>query len=195
MSYSRLYALLALTFLCGLFACSTEEQEASQTAPLPEMSSVSFAKLDFAAMPTDFAEAISIVRASQRWNSHDSAFTKGAERGGDPRDSMSLQMNPELLEAAFEAGSSFLVNWQLPKGNFRYMYDWLTGTWVEDDHQVRQPAHFGASQPVTATSHPMPARWLSTRGFVSGLPTPSKDLLRAPCRCATPATTPFIRAA
>ncbi len=138
MSYSRLYALLALTFLCGLFACSTEEQEASQTAPLPEMSSVSFAKLDFAAMPTDFAEAISIVRASQRWNSHDSAFAKGAERGGDPRDSMSLQMNPELLEAAFEAGSSFLVNWQLPKGNFRYMYDWLTGTWVEDDHQVRQ---------------------------------------------------------
>jgi len=138
MSYSQLRTILALTFLASLIACSAQEQEAPQTAPLPEVASVPFSKLNFSTMPEDFKEAMAIVRASQRWNSHDSAFTKGAKRGGDPRDSMSLQMNPELLEAAFEAGSSFLVNWQLPEGNFRYMYDWLTGTWIEDDHQVRQ---------------------------------------------------------
>ena len=138
MTRTHLAALVALAFPLALGGCSNDQQPAGSEHAVADPQNVSFAKLDFSAMPQDFAEAIAVVRASQRWNRHDSAFTKGAARSADPRDSMSLQMNPELLGEAFKAGSAFLINWQLPAGNFRYMYDWLEGTWIEDDHQVRQ---------------------------------------------------------
>lgn len=137
MSITR-FTLVCIAILFCLSGCSTEEQTEAPSASLPEYSGVPFSKMDFEALPEDFTKAMAQVRASQRWDTHDSAFKKGASRTGDPRDAMALQMNRELLESAFEGGSSFLINWQLPEGNFRYMYDWLTGTWVEDDHQVRQ---------------------------------------------------------
>ncbi len=97
-----------------------------------------FAKLDFSALPKDYAEAMKIVRKSQRWNLHSKDRKSGAAKGGDPRETLELRMNRELLEEAYTAGSQFLINWQMPEGNFRYMYDWIEGTWVDDDHQVRQ---------------------------------------------------------
>ena len=111
-------------------------------APEPEVTGatadVGFAKLDFAALPDDFAEAIAVVRASQEWDDRARARKSGATVGADPREVLTLKMTPEVLEQAYGAGSSFLVNWQLPEGNFRYMYDWIDQTWVDDDHQVRQ---------------------------------------------------------
>ena len=98
----------------------------------------SFAKLDFEALPSDYAEAVKAVRASQKWNRHTKALREGAEKGADPRDTLKLKMDRKVLEQAYSKGSAFLVNWQLPEGNFRYMYDWIEGDWVRDDHQVRQ---------------------------------------------------------
>ena len=97
-----------------------------------------FGKLDFKALPKDYAEAMKIVRASQHWSAHKKSLKDGAKKGADPRESLELKMDRDVLEKAYSKGSAFLVGWQLPEGNFRYMYDWLDGTWVEDDHQVRQ---------------------------------------------------------
>ncbi len=97
-----------------------------------------FGKLDFKALPKDFKEAIAVVRKSQTWNLHPKAQKDGAKAGADPRETLDLKMDRKLLETSYDKGAAFLVNWQLPAGNFHYMYDWLDGTWVEDDHQVRQ---------------------------------------------------------
>jgi len=126
--------MIALVFATSLALGSCSE-EAVAPPPAP---STPFAKLDFTALPADFPTAVTQFRASQEWDLHSKALRSGAEAGADPRDSMKLQMNPQLLEEVFGAGSSFLVRWQLPAGNFRYMYDWIAETWVEDDHQVRQ---------------------------------------------------------
>lgn len=97
-----------------------------------------FDELDFSSLPKDYVAAMKIVRKSQKWNLHSKHLKSGAAKGGDPRETLELKMNRELLESAFTAGSQFLINWQMPAGNFRYMYDWIEGTWVDDDHQVRQ---------------------------------------------------------
>ena len=97
----------------------------------------SFEKMDFAALPDDLALAIAEVQKVQPWDPREKAHIKGAE-GNDPRDLLELEMTPELLQESYALGSAFLVNWQKPAGNFRYMYDWTEGTWVEDDNQVRQ---------------------------------------------------------
>jgi len=122
---------LFLASLLVMTACSTPE-------PAPGPPAVPFSKLDFSTLSTDYPTAMKEIRHSQVWNVRKAAFPDGAKTDIDPRDAMTLQMNPELLGQAYAAGSSFLVNWQKPEGNFRYMYDWLNGTWVEDDHHVRQ---------------------------------------------------------
>ena len=99
---------------------------------------VGFAELDFSALPSDFPAAIAEIRASQVWESHSEDRKSGAAADADPRTALELQMTTELLGQTFDSGSEFLVNWQLPDGNFRYMYDWIEKSWVEDDHQVRQ---------------------------------------------------------
>jgi len=130
MSASRFTAFfLFLASLLVLAACSDPE---------PAPPAVPFSKLDFQTLPADYPAAMQEVRRSQVWNPRKAAFPSDAKTDVDPRDAMTLQMNPELLEQAYTAGSSFLVRWQLPEGNFRYMYDWITRSWVEDDHQVRQ---------------------------------------------------------
>lgn len=99
---------------------------------------VSFHELDFPAMNGgDFAKNIEIIRASQDWNARTRAL-KSEDTELDPRKALKLEMDREMLEESFDLGCAFLANWQLPEGNFRYMYDWIEGTWVEDDHQVRQ---------------------------------------------------------
>jgi hypothetical protein len=113
-------------------------QGATKNAKPKSQDGVSYDKLDFKALPKDFGEAMKIIRASQTWNPRTKAMKKGAKKGADPRETLKLKMDRELLEQTYGAGSAFLSNWQLPEGNFRYMYDWLDGTWVEDDHQVRQ---------------------------------------------------------
>jgi hypothetical protein len=97
-----------------------------------------FKTLDFKALPRDFPKAIAEIRTSQKWSTHGKSTKDGAAKDADPREALKLQMNRELLEASYDKGAEFLVNWQLPAGNFHYMYDWLDGSWVEDDHQVRQ---------------------------------------------------------
>ena len=140
----RLVPLCAALFL---LSCGDKADKAEPTELVkPERAlkkggntaSTTFAKLDFKALPEDFEEAMKVVRASQKWSRHGKAFKEGADKSADPRDGLELKMNRELLEQAYGKGSEFLVNWQLPAGNFRYMYDWIDGTWVEDDHQVRQ---------------------------------------------------------
>ena len=112
-------------------------------APPPETeapandSDVAFKNLDFTALGGDFEGAVATVRASQRWSAH-TRDMNSEDRTADPRTTLELKMTPELLDQSLDLGCQFIVNWQLPEGNFRYMYDWIEGTWVEDDHQVRQ---------------------------------------------------------
>ncbi len=95
--------------------------------------------MDFGALPDDFDEAFALVRAAQTWDDRKKAPKAGKyDAAADPRTWMKLEMSDELLEQSFALGSDFLVNWQLPAGNFRYMYDWTEGHWIEDDNQVRQ---------------------------------------------------------
>ncbi|HCP45823.1 MAG TPA: hypothetical protein DIU15_07265 [Deltaproteobacteria bacterium] len=153
-------ALLTLIILTALAssACGDKSKEAAEstaasaeTKPAPaaaekpapkltadELVKQGFKKLDFKALPKDFPEAMAIARKSQKWWPRRKAQKDGAVKGADPRENLKLRMNRGLLDEVFEGGSSFLLRWQLPEGNFRYMYDWMTGTWVEDDHQVRQ---------------------------------------------------------
>jgi len=151
-----LLALIVLTALassaCGDKSKDTAEAPAAvETKPEPvaakkeapsltpeQLVKQGFKKLDFKALPSDFPEAMTIARKSQKWWPRKKAQKDGAVKGADPRDNLKLKMNRNTLDDVFDAGSSFLVRWQLPEGNFRYMYDWMTGTWVEDDHQVRQ---------------------------------------------------------
>lgn len=128
--YASMLAVVIATSL-SLHSCT---QEAAPPAP----PAVPFAQLDFLSLSGDFPERMAQAHAGQQWDARDRAFEKSADRSIDPRDSMTLQMSPELLEQAYTAGSDFLVRWQLPAGNFRYMYDWTDQTWVKDDHQVRQ---------------------------------------------------------
>lgn len=139
MNRPQLVTLVLLLALPGLLLASCGDDpkpDADATTATAEPDFSNFKKLDFEALPDDFDEAFAIVRASQKWEPRTEVMK--SSDGGDPRDSMELQMTPELLEQAYGAGSAFLVNWQLPEGNFRYMYDWREKSWVEDDHQVRQ---------------------------------------------------------
>ena len=138
-------AAAALLLSVGLFvviSCGDKGSDADPAAeetPAPAAArDVPFKELDFEALPDDFTEAIAVVRQSQTWATRERAMRSGAEAGVDPRKSLELKMDREVLGQAYDAGSAFLVNWQLPEGNFRYMYDWQDGTWVDDDHQVRQ---------------------------------------------------------
>ena len=133
---NRLLILLAFSLL--LVSCGGDSDTGSTGSGSSASSSgTRFEDLDFAGMPDDLGEAIALVRAAQPWDLHEDARIKGAT-GDDPRDTLELEMNPELLKESFALGSAFLVQWQKPEGNFRYMYDWTEGTWVEDDNQVRQ---------------------------------------------------------
>jgi len=123
---------LALQASCGGEGGSTSSSGGSTAA-----TAGSFEEMDFDALPRDLALAIAEVQKVQPWDAREKALIKGGE-GSDPRDFMELEMTPELLEESYALGSGFLVNWQKDAGNFRYMYDWLEGTWVEDDNQVRQ---------------------------------------------------------
>ena len=135
MNRLHLAALVLALALPGLLLASCSGGDAKPEAEETPVATTSgcddFKTCDFASLPHDLKEAYAIIRASQKWDPRKDAV-KG-DPGSDPRETMELQMTPELLEQAFDAGQSFLVNWQLPEGNFRYMYDW-----VEDDHQVRQ---------------------------------------------------------
>ncbi len=138
MNRLKLITLVLLLALPGLLlaSCGDDPEPAAETSTTADADFSDFKKLDFEALPDDFKEAFAIISASQEWDARKNAV-KG-DVGPDPRETMELQMDRELLEQAFDAGSAFLVNWQLPEGNFRYMYDWREKSWVEDDHQVRQ---------------------------------------------------------
>ncbi len=138
----RLIPLLCLSVLAlavAVASCGGGDSGGSSgsSSSSAAASGASFEELDFAAMPDDLAEAIAQVQQAQPWDLHEDARIKGAT-GEDPRDFLELEMSPELLEESFDLGSAFLVQWQKDAGNFRYMYDWTEGTWVEDDNQVRQ---------------------------------------------------------
>ena len=135
---SNAKTMLWLLTLCTLLipvSCKKDTQDPAAVAEAGGQ--VGFDDLDFEALPDDYAEAMAEVRKAQPWDAHSKAVQRDAA-GDDPRAYMELKMTPQLLEESFGLGSGFLVNWQLPEGNFRYMYDWVEGTWVEDDNQVRQ---------------------------------------------------------
>ncbi len=89
----------------------------------------------------EFHDQILAIRAAQEWSTHKDARVKRPKGDtSDARNLIELEMTREILEQSFTGGSKFLVNWQVEDGAFRYMYDWLDGTWIEDDHQVRQAA-------------------------------------------------------
>jgi len=135
---SKTKTVLLLIAACTLLLPASCKKDAPESVELePASGAIGFADLDFEALPEDYAEAMAEVRAAQPWAPRGEALGRDAS-GDDPRAYMELKMNRELLEESFELGSGFLVNWQLPEGNFRYMYDWIEGTWVEDDNQVRQ---------------------------------------------------------
>lgn len=134
MTILRTAPLLAALFL--FTGCGGGSETAAP--PAPPAGVTPFAELDFKALPSDYKEAMKVVRASQQWSLHEKHRVDGADPKADPRKSLELKMNRDLLEKSYDAGCGFLVKWQLPEGNFRYMYDWMEGTWVEDDHQVRQ---------------------------------------------------------
>ncbi len=106
---------------------------------VPSTGVTSFAEMDFAALPDDLGQAIAQVRRAQPWATRADAMPRGGcDEGTSPADCMKLLLDRDVLTRSFELGTEFLLRWQLPEGNFRYMYDWLDGTWVEDDNQVRQ---------------------------------------------------------
>ncbi len=130
--------LATVALFAGLLclACNRGDPDAPTPAPVVE----AFEDLDFTTLPSDFPDAIRAIRESQEWSSRKSARKKSFDAKADPRRTIKLKMDRDLLEASFEEGSQFLVNWQVEDGSFRYMYDWITEEWVEDDHQVRQAA-------------------------------------------------------
>lgn len=133
--YSRTAAAVLITAF-ALVACNGGDKAASEAPPPPSAGTVPFAKLDFSALPDDFPAAMKIIKESQVWSPRTKAMND--ETGGDPRLTMNLKMSADSLAAPRSLGCAFLNNWQLPEGNFRYMYDWTDKSWVEDDHQVRQ---------------------------------------------------------
>lgn len=135
------FAVLAVLALFAVTACkgggSTDEPAAKEKPAAPADGKVAFSKLDFSTLPSDYKEAMKVVRESQVWSTRAKSMQDGAA-DADPRTRMELKMSAELLNETRQLGCSFIENWQLEGGNFRYMYDWVDGTWVEDDHQVRQ---------------------------------------------------------
>jgi hypothetical protein len=137
----RLTVTLGLLAVLGLYlAPACKKDAASDVPPPPPEGSTSFDEnFDFTALPSDYPAAMAEVRKAQPWATRDKAIRHhDGEDAKDPRTFMELKMNRKTLEESFALGSAFLINWQLPEGNFRYMYDWVEGTWVEDDNQVRQ---------------------------------------------------------
>jgi len=135
----RFRAALLVVLIASLASCGSDSEPSTDApASTTAVDGVSFEKLDFTTLPADFNEAAAIMRASLNWSPRTKALKSGAEAGADPRESLKLKMTPELLEQSYALGSAFLVKWQFPEGNFRYMYDWVDQTWVQDDHQVRQ---------------------------------------------------------
>jgi len=130
--------LVATLTVSGLFACGDKAANTVPAAPAGAEGTVPFGKLDFDTLQGDFPEAIKTVRASQRWSTRSKHWRDGTTADTEPTERLTLKMTRKDLEASYEAGQDFLINWQLEGGNFRYMYDWFTGDWVEDDHQVRQ---------------------------------------------------------
>ncbi len=136
MTLTRLPLVVALLAAASSLSCNRGDPDAPTPAPVVD----AFEELDFATLPAEFPDAIRAIRASQKWSSRKSARLDDFDPKADPRTTIKLKMNRELLEGAFEAGSDFLVKWQVEDGHFRYMYDWITEEWIEDDHQVRQAA-------------------------------------------------------
>jgi len=133
---TQIFALALLATL-SLASCKGGNKAADETPPAPAEGTVPFTKLDFSTLSGDFPAQMKTIRESQVWSSREKARKDGAT-GTDPRQFLELKMNAELLEETRKLGCAFLTKWQLPEGNFRYMYDWVDKTWVEDDHQVRQ---------------------------------------------------------
>jgi hypothetical protein len=130
--------LIAIVATWSLSGCGDKGADTVPAAPPGAEGSVPFGKLDFASLEGDFPAAIKTIRASQAWSSRSKHWKSGATAATEPTERLKLKMSREDLEASYELGQDFLINWQLEGGNFRYMYDWFTGDWVEDDHQVRQ---------------------------------------------------------
>jgi hypothetical protein len=137
-STAAVVLLIAVLVGCSGGSDSTTEAPEAESSTRGATGDTRFEKLDFEALPDDFGEAVEVMRGSLRWSPRTRSLKSGAVAGADPRETLELKMTPELLEETYALGSAFLVNWQFPEGNFRYMYDWVEGTWVEDDHQVRQ---------------------------------------------------------
>jgi|GEM_PF-1150749 len=143
-AFRRIAAFALMGAALSLSSCKpaaepapSKEKRTVGEKPTGEPNLTDFRKMDFTALPDDFGEAMKIVRKSQKWSSRKKSMKDGAT-GSDPRERLELKMTRELLEQASQDGCGFLVNWQLPEGNFRYMYDWVAKDWVDDDHQVRQ---------------------------------------------------------
>ncbi len=126
-SLAAVMAVACIGLLLAPLSCKNKGEK--------EMGDAGFQALDLDDPPEDFAAAIAEVRAAQPWDERKNAIKETVD---DPRTAMKLKMDFETLDESFKLGSAFLANWQLPEGNFRYMYDWLDGTWVEGDNQVRQ---------------------------------------------------------
>jgi UDP-N-acetylmuramoyl-tripeptide--D-alanyl-D-alanine ligase len=126
---------LTVLLLVSVTAC-----EGDESTPTPAPVVAEFDDLDFSTLSDDFPTAIGQIRDSQRWSSRKSARKDSFDAKKDPRQTLELQMTSAILEESFTAGSNFLVKWQVEDGHFRYMYDWITGEWIDDDHQVRQAA-------------------------------------------------------
>lgn len=126
MSRKALCGLLILALALSLFAC--DKKPAKQTA------------IEEDDVVLSFAQQIKKIRQAQKWSKRTKALTGDYPKQAiaDAQPYLKLQMNLDLLEKTFALGSDFLYNWQLPEGNFRYMYDWLEKTWAKGDNQVRQ---------------------------------------------------------
>ena len=48
------------------------------------------------------------------------------------------EITPEALDEAIEAAGMYIMNQQLPDGNFKYAYDFISGMEDTKDNQVRQ---------------------------------------------------------
>ena len=48
------------------------------------------------------------------------------------------RLTRRVLEESLALGTDFIINNQLPEGNFHYEYDWITGEQNPSDNQVRQ---------------------------------------------------------
>ncbi|NLH49263.1 MAG: hypothetical protein GX444_11765 [Myxococcales bacterium] len=140
-----LIAFAFSTVACDKSATTKKEHKAekkhkkSEKAEKSEKKSKFETPLDFSTLPDDFPAAMKKIHAALKWSDRKNAMTGEPPADvTDVRPYMQLMVNRDILSKTFELGDGFLVRNQKPAGNFNYMYDWLTKTWVADDNQVRQ---------------------------------------------------------